>query len=338
MENCFSADFGLIQPSIWNSWQSKGNLLMSFNCIVRTHGLVILLLLAATETLAADKPGPKPEKLAIWPNDSAPIGAGNFEKENTFITVHRPAADKANGAALVICPGGGYQRLVVDAEGHGIAQWLVAHGITGIVLEYRMPRGRSSVPLLDAQRALRTARARAGEWKIDPKRIGIIGFSAGGHLASTAGTHFDDGKSDAADPIERVSSRPDFMVLVYPVITMSDIGNAGTRTNLLGREPKPDLLELFSNEKQVTDRTPPAFLAHAVDDKPVPPANSRIFNDALKAHHVAAEYLELPEGGHGLNGLKGPMWEAWKTKSLLWLAAQKMIPAADAGNPAKSPK
>jgi acetyl esterase/lipase len=312
-----------------NLGKSKGNLAMPFQFIVRRQSLIVSLLLAATSSLVADEPAPKPEKLAIWPDDSAPIGAGNFEKANTFITIHRPAAAKANGAAVLICPGGGYQRLVVEAEGHGIAQWLNEHGVAGIVLEYRMPHGRSHVPLLDAQRAIRIARARAGEWKIDPKRVGIIGFSAGGHLASTAGTHFDGGKPDAADPIERFSSRPDFMVLVYPVITMTDKGSALTRTNLLGREPKPELLDLFSNEKQVIERTPPAFLAHAVDDKSVLPENSRMFHEALKAHHVATGYLELPEGGHGLNGLKGPMWEAWKTKSLLWLAAQKLIPAAD---------
>ena len=189
-----------------------------------------------------------------------------------------------------------------------------------------MPHGRPYVPLLDAQRAIRITRARAGEWKIDPKRIGIIGFSAGGHLASTAGTHFDDGKPRAADPIERVSSRPDFMVLVYPVITMTDKGSALTRKNLLGLEPKPELLNLLSNEMQVTDHTPPAFLSHAVDDKSVPVENSRMFRDALKTHHVATHYLELPSGGHGLNGLKGPMWEAWKSKSLQWLAEQKIIP------------
>lgn len=182
----------------------------------------------------------------------------------------------------------------------------------------------------------RRSTRRAGQWKIDPKRIGIIGFSAGGHLASTAGTHFDEGKPGAADPIERASSRPDFMLLVYAVITMSEKGSALTRNNLLGREPTPALLDLFSNEKQVTDQTPPAFLAHAVDDKSVSPENSRMFLAALKAYHVAAEYLELPSGGHGLNGLKGPMWEAWQIKSLQWLAAQKLIPASDAGASGRS--
>ena len=144
------------------------------------------------------------------------VGEGRTEVAASRITIHRPAPDKANGAAIVICPGGGYGGLVVQAEGHGIAGWLVRHGITGVVLEYRLPAGRRMVPLIDAQRALRTVRFHASDWKLDPKKIGIIGFSAGGHLASTAGTHFDAGNPQAADPIERVSCRPDFMILVYP--------------------------------------------------------------------------------------------------------------------------
>jgi acetyl esterase/lipase len=214
----------------------------------------------------------------------------------------------------------------------------VKHGITGVVLEYRLPKGRSFVPLLDAQRAIRTVRANAEPWKIKSDKIGICGFSAGGHLASTAGTHFDAGDSKASDPIDRVSCRPDFMILVYPVIVMGDRTHAGSKSNLLGREPKPELVELFSNERQVTKQTPPAFMAHAKDDKPVPPENSQMFYEALKSHGVAAEYLELPQGGHGLNGYKGPMWDAWQTKSLEWLAAQGFIPKADAGTPADSNK
>ena len=215
---------------------------------------------------------------------------------------------------------------MVNPEGHGIAEWLNKHGITGIVLEYRLPNGKCFVPLLDAQRAVRTARARAKEWNIDPHRIGIIGFSAGGHLASTAGTHFDAGDPQATDLIARVSSRPDFMILIYPVITMQPTAHRGSRRNLLGSDPKPETVELFSNEKQITKQTPPAFLAHAQNDKVVLPSDSQMFYDALRAHDVAAEYLKLPEGGHGLNGYKGPMWDAWQTKSLAWLAAQKFIP------------
>ena len=218
-----------------------------------------------------------------------------------------------------------YGTLVKDAEGHGIAAWLNRHSIAGIVLEYRLPGGRTYVPLLDAQRAIRTVRANAKKWGIDASRIGIMGFSAGGHLASTVGTHFDNGDPTAADAVDRVSCRPDFMILVYPVITMGEKTHAGSKTNLLGKDPPANLVELFSNEKQVTERTPPTFLAHAVDDKPVPPENSEAFYEALR-HKSRCAYLELPSGGHGLNGYKGPMWDAWQEKSLAWLAALKTAP------------
>jgi acetyl esterase/lipase len=266
-------------------------------------------------------------RLSLW-QGHAPIGDGKFEDGDAWITVHRPA--KPNGTALVICPGGGYTTQMTGPEGHGIAEWLNRHGITGVVLEYRLPAGRSFVPLLDAQRALRTVRAHAEEWAIEPSHVGIIGFSAGGHLASTAGTHFDDGDPAAADPIDRLSCRPDFMILVYPVIVMGEKTHEGSKTNLLGKNPPATLVELFSNEKQVTARTPPTFLAHAVDDKPVPPENSRAFYEALQGHKIPAQYLELPSGGHGLNGYKGPMWDEWQEKSLAWLAEMKLIPMDDA--------
>lgn len=284
-------------------------------------------ILGALSVLAADPPKKgEPERLKLW-NLRAPNGDGTFEKAETWITVHKPA--KPNGAAIVICPGGGYGGLVTGAEGHGIASWLNAHGITGVVLEYRLPKGRSSVPLLDAQRAIRTVRANAKAWNLDPAKIGIIGFSAGGHLASTAGTHFDDGDAKADDPIEKPSSRPDFMILVYPVITMDQTTHGGSRTNLLGKQPDEKLVKLYSNETQVTAKTPPAFLAHAKDDKTVVPANSQAFYDALLAHKVPAKYLELPFGGHGLNGYKGPMWDAWQTQSLAWLSERKFIPKVE---------
>lgn len=284
-----------------------------------------IALLSGDSAFAEDAPA-KPARISLWSN-RAPVGGGEFETGDATITVHLAA--QPNGAAMVICPGGGYGGLVTGAEGHGIAQWLNAHGITGVVLEYRLPKGRAFVPLLDAQRAIRTVRSRAGEWGTDPKKIGIIGFSAGGHLASTAGTHFDGGDPKAADPIAQVSCRPDFMVLVYPVISMGENGHQGSRNNLLGKDAKPEMVELFSNEKRVTAQTAPAFLAHALDDKPVPAENSKIFHAALQASGVPAKYLELPSGGHGLNGYKGPMWDAWQAQSLEWLAAQKIIPAAD---------
>ena len=220
----------------------------------------------------------------------------------------------------MICPGGGYGGLVVGPEGHGIAAWLNEHGITGVVLEYRLPAGRHAVPLLDAQRAIRTVRANAKEWGLNPAKIGIMGFSAGGHLASTAGTHFDAGDPNATDAIERVSCRPDFMILVYPVITFGEQTHSGTKTNLLGKDPSAELIKLYSNEQQVTSKTPPTFLAHALDDGPVPPENSKSMYAALQQNKVPSKYLELPSGGHGLNGYKGPMWDAWQEQSLAWLA------------------
>ena len=265
----------------------------------------------------------KPQRIALW-NNRAPNGDGTHESAETWITVHRPA--KPNGTAAIICPGGGYGGLVTGAEGHGIATWLNRHGITGVVLEYRLPKGRPMVPLLDAQRALRTVRANARQWGIKPDRIGIIGFSAGGHLASTAGTHFDTGKPDARNPVERASSRPDFMILVYPVVTMGPGTHSGSRTRLLGQNPTPELMDRFSNEKQVTKHTPPAFLAHALDDRVVPPAHSADFHAALKANDVPTRYLELPDGGHGLNRYQGPRWDAWQKQSLAWLAELKLMP------------
>ena len=289
----------------------------------RLTALLISLCSLAGFSLAEDKV--VPEKLGLW-NGHAALGDGQVQETEVFITVHRAA--QPNGTAAVICPGGGYGGLVTGAEGHGIAAWLNGHGVTGVVLEYRLPAGRHAVPLLDAQRAIRTVRANAKSWHIDPARIGIIGFSAGGHLASTAATHFDAGKPDATDPVEKVSCRPDFAILVYPVISMGELTHGGSRNNLLGKDPSPELIELYSNEKQVTDKTPPTFLAHPLDDKVVVPANSQSFYDALQAHKVPSQYLELPSGGHGLNGYKGPMWDAWQTGSLAWLTELKLLPVA----------
>lgn len=266
----------------------------------------------------------EPERISVWPGKEAPDGQGGSTPATTTLTIHRP--EKPNGAAIVICPGGGYGGLVMDQEGHGIARWLNSHGITGLVLEYRLPQGKNKVPLLDAQRAIRLARTHAKDWKIDPDRLGIIGFSAGGHLASTAATRFDAGKTGAKDPVERLSSRPDFAILIYPVITMTELSHGGSRNNLLGPDPSKKLIEEYSTEKQVTAKTPPAFLAHAKDDTVVSSKNSELFAAALKAHRVETEYLELPDGGHGLNGYKGPSWDAWQAGSLKWLEKLKMIP------------
>lgn len=279
--------------------------------------VVVLLMPIATHSLGADA-----KSVPLW-QGKAPIPEDRFEEADAFITVHRP--EKPNGTAIIICPGGGYGGLVMGPEGHGIAKWLNGHGITGVVLQYRLPKGRAYVPLWDAQQAIRTVRSQAEDWQLDPSRIGIMGFSAGGHLAATAGTHFDTGDPDADKPLKRISCRPDFMILVYPVITMlGKSTHAGSRRNLLGEMIPLELAEQFSNERQVTKETPPAFLAHALDDRPVPPANSQLFSKALQKHGVSSKYLELPSGGHGLNGYKGPMWDAWQKQSMEWLSGLKL--------------
>ena len=173
-------------------------------------------------------------------------------------------------------------------------------------------------------------RAKAGAWGIDPQRIGIMGFSAGGHLAATAATRFDAGNPAAADPVERAGSRPNFAVLVYPVISMGPKGHGGSRRNLLGADASAEMVALFSNEKQVTAQTPPTFLAHALDDRVVSSDNSRMFHEALKTQGIKTQYLELPSGDHGLNGYKGPMWDAWQSGALKWLASLKLVPEQDA--------
>jgi acetyl esterase/lipase len=264
------------------------------------------------------------ETLPLW-NGDAPEGDGKFsDSSKAKLTVHLP--EKPNGAAIVICPGGGYGGLVTKGEGHGIAAWLNEHGIAGIVLEYRLPAGRPYVPLLDAQRALRTVRAKAAQWKIDPKKVGVIGFSAGGHLASAATVHFALGEGETTDAIARESSRPDFSILIYPVISM-DVGvHRGSKKNLMGETPASDLPEYFSTQKHVKAATPPAFLAHAIDDKVVDIENSRMFYAAQQKAGLPTRLVELPSGGHGLNGYKGPSWDKWQAESLLWLRELKVIP------------
>lgn len=266
------------------------------------------------------------ERFSVWPIQ-APVSSHESENVQVNVSVFRPA--KPNGAAMIICPGGGYGGLVTREEGEGIARWLNRHGILGVVLEYRLPHGRAFVPLFDAQRTIRSIRTYAKQWGCDPHRIGIIGFSAGGHLAATAATHFDSGRADASDWVERVSSRPDFSVLIYPVISMGDLAHSGSKRNLLGPSPSEEWVTEFSNEKQVTTQTPPAFLAHALDDRAVPPIHSRLFYDSLQRCKVPSKYLELPSGDHGLNGYQGPMWDAWQNEVLRWLASLKIIPEQD---------
>jgi len=285
----------------------------------------VAVLVGSCSSAPFKAPRPSELHLPLW-SGPAPVGDGSSETCATELEVYLPSREKNVGAAVVICPGGGYIRHVLDREGYPIADWLAANGIAAVILEYRLPEGKPYRPLLDAQRAIRTVRAHASEWEVDPRRVGILGFSAGGHVASSAGTHFDEGRPQDLDAVERPSSRPDFLMLVYPVVTMTgEKAHALSKRKLLGPDPSPDLVRLFSNETQVTAQTPPAFLAHAKDDSGVVPDNSRDFVAAMTARGRPVEYLELPTGNHGLNGCKGPLWEQWKAQSLRWLAARGFL-------------
>lgn len=247
------------------------------------------------------------------------------------IAVFLPSKANATGQAVVICPGGGYWILAYDWEGTDIAKWLNSKGIAAIVLKYRLPVSKNNItphlsPLIDAQRAMRLTRHHAKEWNIDTSKVGIMGFSAGGHLASTVGTHFDYGNSNATDPVEKWSSRPDFMILMYPVITFSQTVNAhiGSRNALLGQNPDPTLIEYYSNELQVKADTPPTILIHAGDDKAVPVENSLLFYQALKNNNILAELHIYPFGGHGFSlAINKGYLETWTERCVDWLKSLK---------------
>ena len=230
-----------------------------------------------------------------------------------------PPKAKSNGIGLVVCPGGGYHMLCSSYEGYDIADWLGGYGITTAVLHYSVP-GHHPKPMNQAQRAIRILRAHAEEFGLRPDRIGIMGFSAGGHVASTAATHVLTADPKGKTREEQVSSRPDFQILIYPVITMGKLTHGGSRDNLLGPAPAPELVELLSNEKQVTPETPPAFVCHSIKDSAVPVDNSRMYVESLRRCGVPAEYLELTEGNHGLGCGKSPLWEAWQKACIEWLA------------------
>jgi acetyl esterase/lipase len=281
--------------------------------------LAVLLVSVLSITAVRADPLKDNQVINLWPG-TAPLAQGNGTADIPILTAFLPAAGKATGSAMVICPGGGYTHLSETKEGSVIGRWLADNGVMAFVLRYRISPYHYPVEFDDVERALRYVRANATAWGLDPNRIGIIGFSAGGHLASTAATHFDAGNTSSADPIDRVSSRPDLQILLYPVITFTDEPNVhkGSRTALLGSNPAPDLVASLSNERQVTKDTPPAFIVHSTSDRTVPVANSDEYSAALMKFNIPVVYLRGPYGGHGFG-----LTDKWSGQCIAWLKTNK---------------
>ncbi len=281
--------------------------------------------------------------IPLWPKGLMPNYIASDERETQerangmlklrkvqepTIEVYLPAKGNATGEGLLIFPGGGYGILAYDWEGTDIAKFLNGKGIAGIVVKYRLPSDRSQkekhhVPLIDAQRALRSVRSMAGEFNLDADKIGIIGFSAGGHLAATLGTQFNENVYAPIDAIDTESARPDFMALCYPVIAFGEtVTHKGSQNNLLGKDAAADLIKRFSAEKQVTTETPPTFLVHALDDVAVPVANSLLFLEALEAKGCSATLHVYPKGGHGFSLARDDRHlRGWTERMVEWISS-----------------
>ena len=322
---------------------------MTFTTESKPMRLVLIATLAAIGVAMAG--GQARAQILLWPGDDpARIAVGERTDELSTDVLDRmisnitvpvliarlPPAEKATGAAAILCPGGGYLRSAIDKEGHDVARWLNSIGVAAFILKYRMPqgeavRGETPLPLLDARRAVRLVRARADEFGVARDRIGIFGFSAGGHVAAMAGTMPEPGDAAAADPAERESSRPYFIVLVYPVITMQgELAAKGTRRYLLGDSPPAEMLERYSNERHVTAETPPTLLIHCADDPFVPVENSLMFFEALRKSGVPAALHVYERGGHGFG-----MWPQrgfaaadWPGRCEGWMAGRGLLATA----------
>jgi acetyl esterase/lipase len=295
----------------------------------KTAQLALILPLAAAAL--AQQPLAQHKVELLWPGgaqSAAPGAVGAEDADKPSLTVYPAPEKSALQTAVIVCPGGGYGMLAKDHEGDQIARWLNSLGIQAFVLQYRIaPRYHYPAPLLDAQRAIRFVRAHAADYRISPARIGIWGFSAGGHLASTTGTHFDAGNAQAADPIDRQSSRPDFMILAYPVISFTTpYTHTGSMRNLLGDHPDPKLVASLSNETQVTAQTPPTFLFHTNEDNGVPPENSVLFYLALRKAGVPAELHIYERGPHGV-GLASTdaVLASWAGRLKDWLEIRGLL-------------
>lgn len=290
---------------------------------MKLHALILFASMAVCQA--------QPQSaIPLWP-EGAPGALGKEEKDIPTLTPYLPQTEKASGAAMVICPGGGYGALAPH-EGNDYALFLTQHGITAFVLKYRLggKNGgyRHPIMMRDAARAIRLVRARAAEWKIERQRVGIMGSSAGGHLASTVLTHFDSGQLDAEDPVERESSRPSLGVLCYAVISMGPFTHQGSKDNLLGKDPSPELIKLLSNELQVTRETPPCFIWHTWEDKAVKVENALEFAAALQKAGVPFDLHVYQQGRHGI-GLadKPPFANAhpWSRDLIFWLKTQGFV-------------
>jgi acetyl esterase/lipase len=281
----------------------------------------------------------------LWPQ-GAPGAKGTTAADTPTVETFLPAAGKANGAAVVICPGGGYGGHAYLKEGTAVAQWMNTLGVAAFVLKYRLgPTYRHPIEMGDAQRALRWVRSNAARFAVDTTRVGILGFSAGGHLAATASTHYDNGNPSASDPVDRHPCRPAFSILIYPVITMDlTFTHMGSRNNLLGPSPSQALVDDLSNEKQVTAKTPPAFLVHTRDDNVVPVKNAQVYVDSCKKKGVPVEYREYANGPHGFGLADGkntapnlPAVATWTGYAAQWMEASGFFRKSTALGPESEP-
>jgi len=291
-----------------------------------TTAFALIALLASQQPAAAPalQDG---QVIRLWAGQ-APGALGTDESDVPVITVYLPRTLGPNTPAAIVCPGGSYRNLASNHEGRQVASFLNSLGMAAFVLRYRLgPRYHHPIELGDAQRAIRTVRAHAAEWKVDPAQIGIVGFSAGGHLAMTTSTRFDAGKQNADDPVERASSRPDFAVLGYPVISMVEPWtHRGSRTNLLGDTPDPELAKSLSGEQAVVPQTPPTFIFQTNEDTTVPAENAVYYYLALRKAAVPAEMHIFEKGAHGV-GLANdnPALSAWSSLLANWLRGRGVI-------------
>lgn len=288
--------------------------------------LAVAVTCAVPSLLRAQSAGPKRELL--WPG-GAPGAIGTDTLDQPSLMAFPAPRAAANGAAVVIFPGGGYSHLATEKEGTRIAVWLNTIGVSAFVVTYRLgPRYHHPTMLYDAQRAIRTVRARAQEWDVDTARVGAMGFSAGGHLASTLSTHADVGTAN--DAIDRLRAMPDFQILMYPVITMrAPSAHKGSRTQLLGETPTERMVDSLSNEVQVNSKAPPTFLVHASDDRVVPVENSLLFYAALRAANVPAELHVFQKGGHGFGmALEDPALAMWMPLCAAWMRSRGLLDGA----------